>query len=67
MADIADITADRDEHEAPMRAAASRRPEGPKPTGRCHWCEEPVASAARFCDSDCRDDYQRFEARKARG
>lgn len=36
-----------------------RKPEGPRPTGNCLWCEEPVADAThRWCDADCRDDYE---------
>ena len=26
-------------------------------TGECHYCCEPVKEPYRFCDSDCRDDY----------
>lgn len=29
-----------------------------KPTGKCHWCDEPVDTARPFCDVDCRDDYE---------
>lgn len=63
MADIADITTDRAEREAPYLLAASRRPSGPVAMGICHWCEEPLAGEARFCDAGCRDDYQRFADR----
>lgn len=65
MADEADITADREEREAPMRLAASRRNPGPAANGLCHWCDEPVASGLRFCDADCRDDHAR--AQRAKG
>ena len=37
----------------------SRLPE----TGRCHWCDEQIATGF-FCDEDCRDDFeqkQRFK------
>ena len=60
MADEADMTADRDELEAPMRLAASRKPVGPPPTGKCHWCDEPVGVGMRYCDSECRDDHERM-------
>lgn len=35
------------------------------PTGRCHWCEEPVGQGLIFCEgepfepSDCAHDWQR--------
>lgn len=29
-----------------------------EPTGRCHWCDEPVDTPRSFCDVDCRDDYE---------
>jgi hypothetical protein len=30
-------------------------------TGFCYNCEEPVKTAALFCDKDCRDDYEHRE------
>ena len=26
-------------------------------TGKCHNCQEPIATGS-FCDSDCRDDWE---------
>lgn len=60
MADEADMTAERDELEAPMRLAASRKPVGLPATGRCHWCEESVTASLRFCDDDCKTDHERY-------
>ena len=65
MADEADITAERDEREAPVRLAASRKHQGLPPIGYCHWCDEPVADTLRFCDSDCKADHER--AQRGRG
>lgn len=59
MADEADMAAARDELEAPMRLAASRKPAGPEANGSCHWCKEPVGPSLRYCDTDCRDDHER--------
>ena len=59
MADEADLTAERDEREAPARLAASRRDEGPAPNGSCHWCGDSVGPGLRYCDTDCRDDHHR--------
>lgn len=36
--------------------------------GRCYFCEEPTPSPRIFCDSDCRDLYERVqEARRRNG
>jgi hypothetical protein len=36
------------------RAAAFRLPDG-----QCANCDEPLPPNQHFCDSDCRDDYER--------
>lgn len=59
MADIADITTDRAEHDAPYILAASRKRVPPPACGQCLFCDEPVEPAARFCDADCREDWER--------
>lgn len=33
-------------------------------TGRCLYCSAPVAAEARFCDADCRDDFEWINRRK---
>lgn len=33
--------------------------DGPSPTGYCHNCDAPLAGELRFCDADCRDDWQK--------
>ena len=48
--DDADITAERDVAEAPLRWAASHRAEGPQPNGRCHYCDEIVDDYSRWCN-----------------
>lgn len=30
--------------------------------GHCCFCDEPVPQPARFCNVDCRDDYDREQA-----
>lgn len=68
MADEADITADRDEAEYALRVAASRKPVGPVPNGRCHYCDELVGDNQRFCDHECATAYERVQAlRRIRG
>lgn len=34
-----------------------RRQTGLEHTGECHFCGEEVMAPLRFCDADCRDDY----------
>lgn len=57
--DDADITEQRNNAEAPERLAASRKPEGPQPTGRCHYCDDIVGDYARWCGVSCRDLWQK--------
>lgn len=28
-------------------------------TGKCLWCEEAVHDGRRWCDADCRNDYEK--------
>jgi hypothetical protein len=36
--------------------------------GACNYCDEPIAPALKFCDAQCRDDWQRErDARKRAG
>lgn len=65
MPDDADVTADRAEREQALLMRATRRPDGPRPSGFCHYCAEPVAAALRYCSIECRDDAER-EARLRR-
>lgn len=44
-------------------AMRQRKPEGPPAVGYCHNCHEPLQPGARFCDSDCRDDWENRNAR----
>ncbi|MDO8069998.1 hypothetical protein O3299_00540 [Janthinobacterium sp. SUN176] len=34
--------------------------------GCCHYCDEPLVPALLFCGVDCRDDYDKEQAAKAR-
>lgn len=53
MADIVDMTTERTEHEQAVTIAASKKPVGPMPNGRCHYCDEIVGDTQRFCDVEC--------------
>lgn len=63
VADIADITADRAEAEAPYLLAVRKRVP-PPPDGHCLNCADPVFDTARFCDADCRSDWERAQERR---
>ena len=45
-----------------VRARIERRPS----LGYCYYCGEALRAGKRFCDADCRDDYDRQEKFKAR-
>jgi hypothetical protein len=64
MADEVDRTAERQEREAGYLLRAARKPEGPKPSGFCLYCEMQFTDMLkRFCDAACRDDYERIKSR----
>tara|TARA_R110000772_G_scaffold32788_4_gene80063 strand:- start:1130 stop:1336 length:207 start_codon:yes stop_codon:yes gene_type:complete len=66
MADDADMTQARAEIEESLRRKFSTPAITVKleATGYCLNCEEVVGEGERFCDKDCRDD---FELRNLRG
>lgn len=69
MADLADITADRDEREHDARMAACKKPTGPVANGSCHYCGERIPEPMRFCDADCStgwNEEQRLRALRGR-
>lgn len=33
--------------------------------GICHYCDEPLADPQRFCDVDCRDDFEKLKRSQA--
>lgn len=48
-----------------VRRAASQ---ALNPTGACHFCEDVVGDTDNFCDTECRDLYQREQdARRRNG
>lgn len=57
MADFADISAAREELDRSL-ALKVRAPEVPIATGQCLSCEKPLPDGVRWCDADCRDDWQ---------
>lgn len=65
MSDEIDAQQARDELYAPYLLEASKRPVGPVANGICHWCDEhlEVTIAKRFCNAECRDQYDSHAAR----
>lgn len=47
-------------HEEMLRdiAQQQRKPDGPSATGACLWCEAQVPHGRRWCDAECRDDWE---------
>lgn len=56
-ADISDHATEQEEQDR-LRALQRRAPEGPRATGNCLFCGEPVEPPRRWCDAQCRDDYE---------
>lgn len=63
MADIADVTGDRADLEAPYLVAASKKPNGPLPKGTCYYCDERVPDPMRWCNAECRTEYEHLQRR----
>lgn len=65
MPDEFDLASEREEidRENSLRA---RKPTGPQPNGRCHFCDEIVDDHARWCDATCRDGWEREQNRRLR-
>ena len=58
MADIFDRATEREEMDR-ERALKMRKPEGPKATGYCLECGEPIGEGRRWCIGvECRDRWQ---------
>lgn len=57
MPDFADLGSAREELDRKI-ALEARAPAGPTATGACLHCAEPVPVGRRWCDQECRDDWQ---------
>ena len=63
MADEADLTQARLEREEALRRRTPPAPILPY-CGQCYWCGEALPPTRRWCDADCRDDWERDHARR---
>ena len=66
MSDIADVSDKRIAQAVTDGLNQVRRAARLHSDGRCHFCDEPVPDALLFCDTDCRDDFEREEAARRR-
>lgn len=55
--DEADAANDHVEREREA-LLAQRKPAGPVANGRCWYCHCQVSRGLRWCDSNCRDDWE---------
>jgi len=62
-ADAADLTV-----EQHLKRALARRNATLPAVGQCYSCAEPVEGNAKFCNAECREDFERAErARRMNG
>jgi len=54
--DAANELAEKEREATIQRDLAARK--GPEFTGKCLNCESPVEKPRRWCDSECRDEWQ---------
>ena len=63
MPDELDQIQDRMEQEEELRRKYTPKPVEIKAIGRCLYCNATLEGTLRFCDSDCRDDYEYMHTR----
>lgn len=51
------------EEMARQAALIVRHRVGPVWTGFCLWCGEPTAKPRRWCDAECREEWERRETK----
>lgn len=62
MPDLADLAQLQTERLALLPRPAVKS--GPEATGFCLYCDEPVAPGLRWCNAECRNDWQAEENRR---
>ena len=69
MSDICDRAADEEERERAecLRKQTLKAAQMEQPCGFCFNCDAHVGVGKRFCDGDCRDDFERRARAKKRG
>lgn len=61
MADDIDRARERESMDRERAIAAACARQALPYTGACHNCDAALEPPLHFCDSDCRDDYQKRE------
>lgn len=61
MSDEIDIACDREQIDRDCAIAAARKAVALTAMGKCLNCGEDVGTGLRFCDKDCRDDWEKRE------
>lgn len=59
MADIADVANDNLESEIKRALSLINSSEVAKANGACLYCNEPLSLPRRWCDADCRDNWEK--------
>ena len=47
------------------RQVEARKPAGPPAIGKCYFCSSPLKGGQRWCDEECRNEWQDLQARRA--
>lgn len=63
--DEADLSEERSAREL-AALLRQRRRQAPAACGHCLWCDAPLSAGQRWCDTDCRDDWERTHERRQR-
>jgi hypothetical protein len=63
MPDVVDLAQTQNERMDQVMLTI-RKPTAPDATGFCLNCGEPLSDGRRWCDADCRDDWQRIAIRR---
>lgn len=67
MADAADLAADREQQFRDIALAKARTTIATlPPCGQCYNCLSSLPAGVKFCDCDCRNDYQARRSVEAR-
>lgn len=65
MADVADLAAAESELYLTVAINNARQAERQRThtAGYCRWCGAPTPNNGAYCDTDCRDDHEKFARR----
>lgn len=59
MTDIFDRASDLEQKERESAIASARKPlVSARETGHCLWCNAKLIQGKRWCDSECREDWE---------